>query len=199
MLKLYDFTLSGNCYKVRLLLSLLGLDYETVAVDFKGGEHKQPPFLQLNPMGQVPVLVDGDDVVIRDSQAILVYLARRYGREDWFPVEAEPMSKVVQWLSTAAKDIANSLAAARLHYLFGASGDMEVLEKQSHALLKVINDHLAEQHWLELERPTIADIACFPYIGLAGDARISLDAHPNVVTWLQRVKQLPGYVSMPGL
>lgn len=198
MLKLYDFTLSGNCYKVRLFLSLLGLDYEPIAVDLRAGEHKKAPFLQLNPLGQVPVLID-DDVVIRDSQAVLVYLARRYSREDWLPTDAASMGKVMEWLSTAAKEIANYLATARLHYLFGANVDIELLEKQAHALLKVIDAHLSERHWLALDHPTIADLACFPYIALAGDAKISLEAYPHIGAWMTRLKQLPGFIVMPGI
>ncbi len=198
MIKLYDFPLSGNCHKVRLLLSFLNLDYEKIPVDMKGGEHKQAPFLQLNPFGQVPVLTDGE-TVIRDSQAILVYLARQYGGEDWFPVDAASMGKVMQWLSTAAREIAISLAAARVHHLFGSKADIETLENQSHALLKVINNHLNDRNWLEGEHPTIADIACFPYIRLSGDAKISLAAYPHVMAWVSRIEQLPGYVNMPGL
>ena len=198
MLKLYDFQLSGNCHKVRVFLSLLGLEHELVAIDLKAGEHKKPPFLQLNPFGQVPVLVDGD-VVIRDSQAILVYLARRYGGSDWLPEEAAALGQVSQWLSTASKEIANTIAAARLYHLFGASIDIAAVEKQSYTLLKVMDDHLATRQWLECDRPTIADLACFPYIGLAGDGKLSLEAYPNIVSWLDRIKQLSGYVGMPGL
>jgi glutathione S-transferase len=198
MLKLYDFPLSGNCYKVRLFLSLLGLDYEPIVVDLRAGEHKQAPFLQLNPLGQVPVLID-DDVVIRDSQAVLVYLARRYSREDWLPTDAASMGKVMEWLSTAAKEIANYLATARLYYLFGAKVDIDLLEKQAHVLLKVIDAHLAERHWLALDHPTIADLACFPYIALAGDAKISLEAYSHIGTWMERIKQLPGFIVMPGI
>jgi glutathione S-transferase len=198
MLKLYDFPLSGNCYKVRLFLSLLGLDYEPIVVDLRAGEHKKAPFLQLNPLGQVPVLID-DDVVIRDSQAVLVYLARRYNREDWLPMDAASMSKVMEWLSTAAKEIANYLATARLYYLFGAKVDIDLLEKQAHVLLKVIDAHLAERHWLALDHPTIADLACFSYIALAGDAKISLEAYPHIGTWMERIKQMPGFIVMPGI
>ena len=77
-MKLYDMELSGNAYKVRLFAALVGLDMELKPVDLAAGEHKQSPFIDLNPWAQVPVLEDGD-VVLRDSQAILVYLARRYG------------------------------------------------------------------------------------------------------------------------
>ncbi len=198
MLKLYDVTLSGNCHKARLMLSLLGLDHELVPIDLKGGEHKSEPFLKLNPLGQVPVLTDGD-VVVRDSQAILVYLARRYGGEDWLPLEAEPMSKVMQWLFTATNDIQYGLAAARLHFLFNAQIDLELATQKAHRILQILNEHLSERNWLELDRPTIADVACFPYVGLAPDGKISLEGYSHVLSWIDRIKQLPGYIGMPGV
>lgn len=198
MLKLYDLTLSGNCYKARLMLSLLGLEHELVPVNLQQGEHKSPTYLKLNPLGQVPVLVDGD-VVIRDAQAILVYLARRYGGEDWLPGAAEPMAKVMQWLSTTANEIQNGIAALRLHFLFNASIDLERSQQKAHQILQILNQHLQARQWLECDRPTIADVACFPYIALFSDAKIAMEAYPNVVAWVNRVKQLPGYVGMPGL
>lgn len=198
MIKLYDLTLSGNCYKARLMLSLLRLEHELMPVKLQAGEHKSEAFLKLNPLGQVPVLTDGD-VVIRDAQAILVYLARRYGGEDWLPVEAEPMSKIMQWLSTAANEIQHGVAAARLYYLFNAQIDIEQAQQKAYQILQILNQHLQERNWLECDRPTIADIACFPYIGLAQDGKISLEAYPYVNTWIKRIKQLSGYVDMPGL
>lgn len=198
MLKLYDLTLSGNCYKIRLMLSLLSLEYELVPVNLQAGEHKSSAFLQLNPLGQVPILKDGD-IVIRDSQAILVYLARRYGSEDWLPVEAEAMAKVVQWLSIAANDIQQGIAACRLHFIFNAKIDLEIAQSKAYKVLEVIGDRTSRYDWLECNRPTIADIACFPYIALAADGKIALKNYPHVVAWINRVKQLPGYVSMPGV
>ena len=198
MLKLYDAELSGNCHKARLMLSLLRLEHELVPVRLQEGEHKSPQFLEMNPLGQVPVLMDGE-VVIRDAQAILVYLARRYGGEDWFPLEAEPMAKVVQWLSTAANDIQHGLSAARLYYLLNAKVDIDQAQKKAHQVLQVLDKHLGERKWLECDRPTIADVACYPYVGLAPDGKVSLEAYPNVIAWIERIKQLPGYISMPGL
>ncbi|MBW4634189.1 MAG: glutathione S-transferase [Iphinoe sp. HA4291-MV1] len=198
MMKLYNAELSGNCHKVRLMLSLLGLKYELVPVVLKDGEQKTEEFLKLNPLGQVPVLRDGD-VVIRDSQAILVYLAQRYGGEDWLPTEAEPMGKVMQWLFTAANEIQHSVAAVRLHFLFNAKIDVEVALQKAHQILQILDKHLSERSWLECERPTIADVACFPYVALASDGKISLEPYPHVVSWIERIKQLPGYIGMPGL
>ncbi len=95
MITPYDDDVSGNCYKVRLMLALLGLDSEAVPVDFAGREHKSPAFLALNPLGQVPVLAE-DGVRLRDSQAILAYLGRRYGAGDWLPEDAAGLG---DWLA----------------------------------------------------------------------------------------------------
>lgn len=198
MVKLYDFALSGNSYKARLMLSLLGLKYELIPVNLREGEHKSAQFLKLNPFGQVPVLVDGD-VVIWDSQAILVYLARRYGGEDWLPIDAESMSNVMQWLSCAANEIQNGLAAARRHFLMNVQLDVDLAQKKAYQTLQILNVHLSDRKWLECDRPTIADIACFPYIGLAADGKISLADYPHVNAWIERIKQLPGYVGMASL
>jgi glutathione S-transferase len=197
-MKLYDIDLSGNCHKVRLFLSLLGIEYEQVAVDYLQGEHKSQQFLQLNPLGQVPVLVDGD-VVVRDSQAILVYLARQYEAENWLPLEPVSMAKIMQWLSFAANEINNSLFIARLHFLFHMDVDWEQGQTKGKQVLQLLNEHLEQRQWLELDHPTIADLACFPYVGLAPEGKVSLEPYPNVVAWIERIQNLPNYVRMPGL
>jgi glutathione S-transferase len=195
MMKLYDFELSGNCHKVRLMLSLLGIEYKTITVALLQGEQRSPEFLKLNPLAQVPVLVDGN-VVIRDSQAILVYLARQYGGGDWLPTEAESMAKVVQWLCFATNNIQTSLAAARIYFLFKGKADIESVQEKARQTLKILDEYLQNRNWLEGDRPTIADIACFPYIELAPDGKIELEPYPNVIAWLDRVKKLPGYVGI---
>lgn len=198
MIKLFNHELSGNCYKVRLMLSLLGLEHEIVPIDIVGGEQKSPQFLKLNSRGQVPVLTDGD-LVIPDSQAFLVYLARRYGGEDWLPVEAESMSKVVKWLSTAANEIQQGPCTARLHFVFNLKTDLELAQQRADAILKVMDEHLQQRNWLELDHPTIADVACYPYVGLVPEGGISLEAYPHVVAWIARIRGLTGYIGMPGL
>lgn len=198
MLQLYDFELSGNCYKVRLLLSLLDIEHEKVAVDFLGGAHKAPEFLRINPLGQVPTLVDSD-VVIRDSQAILVYLARRHGGESWLPTDAEGLARITQWLSNAANEIMHGFAVARWYHLMKRTHvDIELATERAHNFLRMLNVHLETRSWLEFERPTIADVACFPYIALAHQGQIALEDYPHVRAWLTRVKQLPRFISMPG-
>ena len=199
MPQLYDFELSGNCYKVRLLLSLLDIAYENVAVDLRAGAHKAPEYLRINPLGQVPTLVDGD-VVLRDSQAILIYLARRHGGESWLPTDAEGLARVAQWLSSAANEIAHGLAAARGYHLMKRTYiDIEAATARGHAFLHMLDGHLRQREWLECDRPTIADIACFPYVALAHQGDIALSAYPDVSAWIERMRQLPRFIAMPGL
>ncbi|GAB4139321.1 MAG: glutathione S-transferase [Cyanobacteria bacterium J069] len=199
MIQLYGHELSGNSYKARLLLSLLHLDYEWHKVDLLQGAHKQPDFLALNPFGQVPVLVEGD-LVLADAQAILVYLARQYGGEAWLPLEPEPMSRVVRWLSTTAGEVRQGPESARLYHLFKATSiNLERTLQKSEFILGQLDQHLATRIWLELDRPTIADVAVFPYVALAPDGQIDLTPYPNVLAWIDRVKQLPGFIGMTGI
>ncbi|MBW4575572.1 MAG: glutathione S-transferase [Aphanothece sp. CMT-3BRIN-NPC111] len=199
MIQLYGHELSGNSYKAKLMLSLLGLNYQWTKIDLLTGAHKQPEFLALNPFGQVPVLVDGN-TVLADSQAILVYLARQYGSQSWLPLEPEPMSRVIRWLSTTAGEIRQGPESTRLYHLFNVSSiNLERATQKSEFILTQLNDHLANREWLELGHPTIADVAVFPYIALAPDGKISLEPYPHVQAWIERLKHLPGFIGMIGI
>ncbi|MEA5447363.1 glutathione S-transferase [Leptolyngbya sp. CCNP1308] len=199
MIQLYGHDVSGNSYKVRLFLELLGLDYEWVKVDLMQGEHKAADFLALNAFGQVPVLVDGE-VTLADAQAILVYLARQYGGDTWLPVDALPLAQVVRWLSTAAGEVRQGPENARLYHLFKVANiNIERSHQKADHILTQLDKHLSTRSWLEFDSPTIADVAVFPYVALARDGKINLDAYPNVLTWIERVKQLPGFVPMAGV
>ena len=198
MIRLYDTPPSGSCHKVRLLLSMLDLEHEIVPVDFEGGEHRSAAFLEINPFGEIPVLVDGD-IVLRDSQAILVYLARRYGMGNWLPLEPETMARVMQWLCVAANEIQNGPNPARRAIVFGRAFDVAAAQAIARRLLTIMDTHLEDREWLETGRPTIADLACYPYIALAPEGRIPLEPYPAVRAWIKRLEGLPGYVPMPGL
>lgn len=197
-MKLYDLELSGNCYKVRLFAALARLPLEIVAVDFLGGEHKRPPLIDLNPWGEIPILEDGD-VVLRDSHAILVYLAARYGDDNWLPRDPAGMGEVMQWLSTSANEIQNGPGAARLVDKFGYAIDKADTLKRSARILPLIDQHLAGRRWLALERPTIADCAVMPYVALAPEGGVSLQPYSHIRQWIGRLKELPGFVPMPGI
>lgn len=197
-MKLYDLTLSGNCYKVRLFAALAGIPVDIVPVDFLAGEHKRPPLSELNPWGEIPILVDGE-VVLRDSQAILVYLARRYAGEAWLPNDPAAMAEVVQWLSTAANEVQNGPGAARLVDKFGYALDKADTLRRAARILPLIDARLADHDWLALDRPTIADCAVLPYVALAPEGGVSLSDFPHIRAWIARVKALPGFVPMPGV
>jgi glutathione S-transferase len=200
MIKLYGHEISGNSHKARLMLSLLNLEYEWIKVDLLKGEHKLPGYLAMNPFGKVPLLVDGETIV-SDAQAILVYLARQYGGDRWLPQEAVPLSLVVKWLSTTAGEVRQGPEDARLYYLFGAATNINIdrATQKSEFILALLEQHFATHTWLELEHPTIADVAVFPYVALARDGKINLDAYPHVLAWIDRFKQLPGYLPMQGI
>jgi glutathione S-transferase len=195
MIKLYDFPLSGHAHRARLMLSLLGLEHELIHVDLKSGEQRDASFLALNPFGTVPVLVDGD-VVLRESTAILTYLARAYG-PDWYPIQPAAQAEVQTWLATANKEVAIGPGAARLVTVFGADLDHPALITKSHALLTIIDGHLADRNWLALGKPTIADVAAYSYIAHAPEGHVSLADYANVQRWLANIRKLPGFVGMP--
>ena len=196
MAKLYDLELSGNCYKVRLLATLLGVPLDIVPVDFLGGAHKKPPLLELNGFGELPVFEDGD-LALRDSQAILVYMARKWGGESWLPTDAAGLALVTSWLMVGENEIARGPNDARLHDKFGYELDVDLARRKAARILGLMDAHLAGTSWLALNRPTIADIACMPYVALGHEGGVSIDGYPAVAAWIQRVKALPGFIGMP--
>lgn len=192
-LKLYRAELSGHCHRVQLFLELLHLPYTLIDVDLAGGAHKQPDFLAMNPFGQVPVLEDGE-TVLYDSNAILVYLASRYGDGNWLPTDPEQAARVQQWLSLAAGPIAYGPAAARLVNLLGAPLDHERAKRIADQMLRVLDAQLSHSAFAIGDRPTIADVAGYSYISKAPEGGISLEPYPAVRAWLRRIEALPGYL-----
>ena len=197
-MKLYDLDLSGNCYKIRLFLSLIGQECEIVPVDFLGGAHRQPPLSAMNPFLEIPILVDGE-LTLRDSQAILVYLARKYGGEGWLPTEPGALAQVMEWLMAAENEIARGPNDARLHVKFGVPLDHELALVRTSRILDLLEARLARRDWLALGHPTIADIACFPYVALSEDAGLPREECPAVRRWIDRFKRIEGFRVMSGV
>ena len=206
MIRLYDYALSGNCFKVRQMLAWLGLAYQSVPVDFHPGRaHKSATFLaQVNPLGQLPV-IDDDGFVLRDAQAILVYLAGKYDTEGrWYPADPQLRGQVAMWLATA-EEITRTASAARLHDVFGYEAiDVQACRRGAHGVFRLLDDHLAERasdgfQWLAGPHATVADLACFPYVALAGEGGIPLDAYPALRSWAWDFRHLPGFVGMSGI
>ncbi len=206
MITLYDYELSGNCYKLRLLMSFLGIDHKTVPVDFyPGREHKSEWFLKLNPLGQLPV-IDDDGLVLRDAQAILVYLAAKYDAgNSWYPREnADLLGEIGQWMAFA-DSITATASAARLHDALFYDLDAEAARAGAHWLFRILDEHLwfGEQEgrdWLcSAAHPTVADIACFPYVMLSEEGGISRQDYPAIRRWCDRVKRIKGFTVMSGV
>jgi len=203
---LYDYELSGNCYKVRLLLSILGVDYQKHIVEFyPAAEHKSDWFLSINPLGQLPVLKD-DVVTLRDSHAILIYLASQYDNSGtWYPLNnPEALANVAQWMSFADR-LTTTASAARLVDGFFYDFDADACREGAHRLFRVLEQHLwfneREQHsWIVRgSTPTIADLACFAYVILSEEGGISRMDYPAIRRWTDRVKRIPGFIVMPGV
>jgi glutathione S-transferase len=223
MIRLYDRRRSGNCYRVRLLLALLGLEYERVPINTAGGasiyhgsaalgvgdDPKQSRvdnpaeeginrshwFLSLNPRGQVPVLEDGEQV-IWDSTAILVYLARKFGGESWLPADAAGEAQVVQWLALAQNELLYGLARCRGILEMGRPGNLAECQALGRAGLDVMEQRLQKHDWLALDRRTIGDVACFPSASLAPEVGVGFDDYPAIERWVRRMEALPGFTPL---
>lgn len=193
--ELYHHPLSGHAHRVRLFLAILGVEHRLVDVDLARGAHKQPEFLRLNSFGQVPVLVHQGHA-IADSNAILVYLAKTFARQDWLPEAPADAAAVQRWLSFAAGPLAQGPATARLITVFGAKYDPGEVIPRAHAALRLLDLELRGSAFLAGARPTIADLACHTYAAHAPEGNVSLAEYPNLRAWLRRVEALPGFVAM---
>ena len=188
-MRLHDHAASGNCYKVRLLLALLGLPCERVPVDIFAGETLTDAFAALNPVRETPVLELDDGTAIAQSDAILAYLAHG---TPWLPAGRLEQAQVHQWLAFEQERSMGGIGAPRFRRLTGRPaipGRLEV----GRAALAVLDAHLAGRTWLVGERPTIADVSVFGYAHVAPEA--GLAPPPQVEAWLGRVRALPGFVA----
>jgi glutathione S-transferase len=206
MIKLYDYEMSGNCYKARLLMGMLGVPFERVAIDFyPGREHKSGWFLKINPLGQLPA-IDDDGFVLRDAQAILAYVADKCDPSGLWHPRGNPQiaAKIAEWLAFA-DGVTATASAARLHDGMFYEFDIDKCRSGAHMLFRVLDEHLwfGEQegrNWLVPgDHPTIADIACFPYVMLSEEGGISRLPYPAIRRWTDRVKRIPGFTVMPGI
>lgn len=194
---IYDHPLSGNCHKIRMFLSMLSLPYRLEFMNVLEHANQVDWFGKLNPLRQIPVVVD-DTFVVQDSQAILLYFALKDGPK-WIEQTPEGMAAITEWLSFAAKEVSNGPQMARLYYLADENIDIRRAHAEGERVLAHLNAHLMRNMWLCLDRPTIADIAVFPYVALARQGKLPLDDCPAILDWINRIVALPGYIAMPGL
>lgn len=195
---LHGTKLSGHAHRVELLLRMLRLPY--AYRDAPAAVRAGPGFLALNPLGQIPVLEDGG-LVFADSNAILVYLAKRYDADGcWLPNEPSAAAAVQRWLSIAAGELAHGPAAARSLTLWNTPHGADPVRARAAAgrLLAFMDGHLAAARtFLATDYPTVADLACYSYVAHVPEGGIPLDPYPAILAWLARVEALPGFEPMP--
>jgi glutathione S-transferase len=194
-LQLYRNAVSGHCHRVELFLSLLGLPYESIDVDLARKQHKSPEFLAMNPLGQIPVLRDGD-LTLADSNAILVYLEALHAPGQWLPRDPVGAARAQRWLSLAAGPLAFGPAAARVVQLFKLPTDPKDAIARAEALFGLMESELERTPFLVGERATLADVAHYAYVARAPEGLVSLQPYPSIRAWLARIEALPGFVPM---
>jgi glutathione S-transferase len=192
---LHGTELSGHTHRVELLLRMLGLPYRYVVA--AAAVRGTPEFHKLNPLRQIPVLQDGD-LTLADSNAILVYLAKRYAPgSQWLPEEPVAAAQVQRWLSIAAGEVMYGPAIARMVTQWNFPGDLARAKRIAAVLLRFMNDHLKNRSFLAAEHVTIADLACYSYVAHAPEGGIPLGEHSSVLAWLRRVETLPHFKPIP--
>ena len=194
-MRLHDYPGSCNCYKVRLLLAQLGLQYERVPVDIFAGETLTAAFAAVNPARTTPVLETGDGRCLPESAAILTYLA---AGTPLMPEDAFERAEVIRWLVYEQTDVIPAIAGLRFRLLTGrlAPGDPDAVARRRLAgdVLRLLDDHLTDRTFLVGDRYSIADIAVYGYTHRAHEAGIDLAPSTAVVAWLGRVEAQPGYM-----
>lgn len=196
MITFYDLPSSGNSYRVRLMLALAGVSFKKISAGGASADEESDAIhaqvAELNGLAEFPVMTD-DDLVLRDSNAMLVYIATRYAKE-WLPASASGLALIQQWLSVASNEVQNGPRYARAITLGMVPGDAEPFRAKTYRLLKFLDRHLCGREWLELGQTTIADVACFPYVSNAHEGGVETSEFRNIARWLNNVRQLPGYI-----
>ena len=200
MITLYGMSLSGNCYKLQLLMAQLGREYAWEELDITRGEHLSPEFLAMNDRGKVPVLRLEDGRTMAESNAILHYLAEG---SPLLPSDPWARAKTLQWMFFEQYSHEPYIAVARFIRQFLPAdhprrAQLPALQDSGNEALAAMERHLHRLPWFGGERYTIADIALFAYTHVAEDGGFDLGAYPRIEQWLKHVRQQPGFVPMRG-
>jgi glutathione S-transferase len=190
--RLYDYAASANCYKPRLLLALLGREYERFAVDIFAGDTLTEEYAKLNPARETPVLELDDGRVLTQSNAILWYLAEE---SDYLPREPFQRGQIAQWLFFEQERVMSGIGAARFRILTGRNPELVPARFElGRSALETLQAHLDGRSFLVGDTCTIADLANFAYTHVAEDAGYDLTSFPAVAGWLERITELPRFM-----
>ncbi|MFJ3487359.1 glutathione S-transferase family protein [Pseudomonas sp. NPDC090202] len=198
MYKVYGDYNSGNCYKIKLMLSLLGAQYEWVPVDILNGETETEAFLAKNPNGKIPVLELEDGTCLWESNAILNFLAEG---TPYLLTEPRLRTQMLQWQFFEQYSHEPTIAVARFIQFYLGLPDERLeeyrsLHKRGYKALKVMEKQLTQTPFLVGNQFSIADIALYAYTHVAHQGGFDLSQFPAIEQWLERVRQQPGYVGM---
>ena len=198
MYRVYGDVLSGNCYKIKLILEFLSLPYSWQHVDILAGETRVDTFLAINSNGKVPVLQITEGEFLSESNAILNFLAEG---SDWLPDSGLPRARVLQWQFFEQYSHEPYIAVARyLNRYLGLPEERldEYRSKQQggHKALAVMERQLKGSVYLVGDNPTIADISLYAYTHVAHEGGFELSGYPAIKKWLDRFSSLPGYLAM---
>lgn len=198
MLKLYDSRLSGNAYKVRLLLSSLGMPYERITLNLGAGEARTSEMLARNPLARIPILELEDGRTLFESNAILVYLAEG---TKFMPDDKWQRAKVLQWLMFEQYDLVRPLARPRflisvLKQKEKFAAHIAELQEMGRKALGHLNGQLENSSYILGDAYTIADMALYAYTHLTEEGEYDLASYPAIKSWLGRIETQPGYVPM---
>jgi glutathione S-transferase len=195
-MRLYDYPASGNCYKVRLLLAQLGIEYERVHVDIFDGDTLTDEFAALNPARMTPVLETDAGEILPESNAILVRLAEG---TDLLPDDAATRAQVMRWLFYEQGEVIPGIAGLRFRLQTGRlapdSPGAEARRETGATVLEVLDGHLRTQPFLAGERYSIADIAVYAYVHVAGEGGFDMAKYAGVCNWIERVEATPAHVN----
>jgi len=202
-IKLYDLVESQNGYKVRLALSSLKVKYEFISLNLMKGEHKQEWFLKLNPTGQIPTLVD-DDFPVWESNAILLYLGRKFSPNNLIPQDVKKLGTMLEWIMFEACKLQPYLQPCRFMTTVGPKfipnykvdeAKLKEAREKSNFYLDILDKHLTKNDFITGEY-SMADVACYGQVYPASEGGIDLSKFPNIQKWQKRVESQPGYVEM---
>jgi glutathione S-transferase len=195
-LRLHDYSASGNCYKVRLLLAQLGRPYDRVPVDIFGGDTLTDEYARLNPQRQTPVLETDGAEPLTESGAILVHLAED---TEYLPADRNERAQALRWLFFEQTEVIQGIAGLRFRLITERirPDGREALWRRSvgDAALRVLNDRLGKSEYLAGDTYSIADISLFAYVHVANEAGFELSEYPQVKEWIRRVEGTRGYMN----
>jgi glutathione S-transferase len=199
MIKVYGFSYSGNCYKIKLLLNLLEIEHQWVETNSLQGETRTPDFLAKNVNGKIPLLELDDGTFLAESGAILFYLAKG---SRFLPNNDFKQAQVLQWLLFEQHSHVPYIAINRGMIKFRKNKEQFLEKFQENAVngykaLDVMEKHLENRLFFVDNAYTIADIALYAYTHVANEGEFDLAGYPNILEWIKRIEANPGHIKLP--